>query len=120
MMSSEYSSTQTFDAAFALDSLQRRLRDHSNLFVEDVYGGARCRACSLPVVYRTLHLKILVNGTATGVTTTRSLPVCLMCHEWGDQFAQLCLTTEEAIARGLIQPPSTEGIEPATEESHGA
>jgi hypothetical protein len=98
------SSGDIFDALFTWESLQVWLRDHSGRFVEDASGGLLCRECRIPAVHRTLYLKIRINRIdSTESETTRGLPVCVMCQGWDDQVANLCLTSEEAVAHGFVK-----------------
>jgi hypothetical protein len=102
----ESSNARWFDVAFTPEALQQRLQEQDNSFLRDAFGGLRCRTCSLPAIYHTLHLSVFINGRPIGKTTTRYLPICVMCHEFEGQVARLCLTTEDAISAGLVHPPS--------------
>lgn len=95
-----------FDIRFTPASLAKRLQDHMALFSEDGNGGLVCRECGLPVVYRTLCLRVRIGRRSTGKETTRPFPICVICQGWGSQVAHLCLTTEGAVA---IVSPSDSG-----------
>jgi hypothetical protein len=109
-----------FDVAFTPGSLQHRLEEQSNCFIEDAFGGLRCRRCNLPATYHTLHLSVFVNGRPIGMTTTRYLPMCVMCHEFEGAVGRLCFTTEEAVAARLVhQPPQADANENRTTSGPG-
>jgi hypothetical protein len=98
-----------FDQRFTPTTLLARLQEHSRCFVADDFGGTRCVRCRLPAIYRTLYLSILVHlgsveYASFGGMTTRVIPVCKSCHGWQDQAACLCLTLEDALAKGFLRP----------------
>lgn len=50
-------------------------------YLEDEFGGLRCRGCDLPVRWATWHFSVHNLGCAgPGIVTTRPLPYCLVCE----------------------------------------